>query len=280
MDSNFFALISRMRYIARWGLMRNALPENIQEHSHMVAVLAHALGVIRRDIFRKPCDVNALATAALYHDASEILTGDLPTPIKYHNAEIMSAYRAVEDLAVQKLLGMLPPELRATYAAVLDEDKDGDIYPLVKAADKLSAYIKCIEERKAGNNEFLSAEAQTRAALEASPLPEVHYFLEHFIPAFERNRDRKRPCRHHRRRDRPAGAVRRERAGHQPDGAAGVFHDDHARGRVAVHRAVCRPRPHARRGRHAARSADPRPAGGHLQCHAPHLRGHSHDQPQ
>ena len=113
MDSNFFALISRMRYIARWGLMRNALPENIQEHSHMVAVLAHALGVIRRDIFHQPCDVNALATAALYHDASEILTGDLPTPIKYHNAEIMSAYHAVEDLAVQKLLGMLPPELRA-----------------------------------------------------------------------------------------------------------------------------------------------------------------------
>ena len=107
MDSNFFALISRMRYIARWGLMRNALPENIQEHSHMVAVLAHALGVIRRDIFHQPCDVNALATAALYHDASEILTGDLPTPIKYHNAEIMSAYHAVEDLAVQKLLGML-----------------------------------------------------------------------------------------------------------------------------------------------------------------------------
>lgn len=189
MDSNFFALISRMRYIARWGLMRNALPENIQEHSHMVAVLAHALGVIRRDIFHQPCDVNALATAALYHDASEILTGDLPTPIKYHNAEIMSAYHAVEDLAVQKLLGMLPPELRETYADVLAEDKDGDIYPLVKAADKLSAYIKCIEERKAGNNEFLSAEAQTRAALEASPLPEVQYFLEHFIPAFERDLD-------------------------------------------------------------------------------------------
>ena len=149
----------------------------------------HALGVIRRDIFHQPCDVNALATAALYHDASEILTGDLPTPIKYHNAEIMSAYHAVEDLAVQKLLGMLPPELRETYADVLAEDKDGDIYPLVKAADKLSAYIKCIEERKAGNNEFLSAEAQTRAALEASPLPEVQYFLEHFIPAFERDLD-------------------------------------------------------------------------------------------
>ena len=117
----------------------------------MVAVLAHALGVIRRDIFHEPCDVNALATTALYHDASEILTGDLPTPIKYHNAEIMSAYHAVEDLAVQKLLGMLPPELRETYAGVLAEDKNGDIYPLVKAADKLSAYIKCVEELKAGN---------------------------------------------------------------------------------------------------------------------------------
>ena len=188
MDSNFFALISRMRYIARWGLMRNALPENIQEHSHMVAVLAHALGVIRRDIFHQPCDVNALATAALYHDASEILTGDLPTPIKYYNPEIKSAYKQIEAVSCEKLLA-LPPELRATYADVLAEDKDGDIYPLVKAADKLSAYIKCIEERKAGNNEFLSAEAQTRAALEASPLPEVQYFLEHFIPAFERDLD-------------------------------------------------------------------------------------------
>lgn len=189
MANHFYAYISRMRCVKRWALMRNTEEENIQEHSHMVAVLAHALGVIRRDIFRKPCDVNALATAALYHDASEILTGDLPTPIKYHNAEIMSAYHAVEDLAVQKLLGMLPPELRETYADVLSEDKDGDIYPLVKAADKLSAYIKCIEERKAGNNEFLSAEAQTRAALDASPLPEVQYFLQHFIPAFERDLD-------------------------------------------------------------------------------------------
>lgn len=189
MSEHFFAYISRMRYIARWSLMRNSDQENIQEHSHMVAVLAHGLAVIRNRRFGGHVDPGQVALAALYHDASEILTGDLPTPIKYHNAEIMSAYHAVEDLAVQKLLGMLPPELRATYAAVLDEDKDGDIYPLVKAADKLSAYIKCIEERKAGNNEFLSAEAQTRAALEASPLPEVHYFLEHFIPAFERDLD-------------------------------------------------------------------------------------------
>ena len=183
MDSNFFALISRMRYIARWGLMRNALPENIQEHSHMVAVLAHALGVIRRDIFRKPCDVNALAPAALYHDASEILTGDLPTPIKYHNAEIMSAYHAVEDLAVQKLLGMLPPELRPIYENIL-RPADAEVEELVKAADKLSAHIKCLEEQKAGNDEFRAAAHQTRQALEKMHLPEVDLFLRDFLPSF------------------------------------------------------------------------------------------------
>lgn len=188
-DYNFFALISRMRYISRWGLMRNSLPENIQEHSHMVAVIAHALGVIRRDIFGQPCDVNALSTAALYHDASEILTGDLPTPIKYHNREIMAAYHEVEHLAVRKLIDMLPPEMQNAYREALTENPDSELYPLVKAADKLSAYIKCIEERKAGNNEFLSAEQQTRAVLDASPLPEVAYFLQNFIPAFERNLD-------------------------------------------------------------------------------------------
>ena len=184
MDSNFFALISRMRYIARWGLMRNALPENIQEHSHMVAVLAHALGVIRRDIFRKPCDVNALATAALYHDASEILTGDLPTPIKYHNAEIMSAYHAVEDLAVQKLLGMLPPELRPIYEDIL-RPADAEVEELVKAADKLSAHIKCLEELKAGNEEFRQAARQTAEALESYDMPELRYFREHFLGSFQ-----------------------------------------------------------------------------------------------
>ena len=155
----------------------------------MVAVIAHALGVIRRDVYGLPCDPNEAAAAALYHDSAEILTGDLPTPIKYHSRKIRSAYRQVERLANEKLLATLPAELRATYADVLAEDKGGDIYPLVKAADKLSAYIKCIEERKAGNKEFLSAESQTRRILEESPLPEVRYFLEHFIPAFELDLD-------------------------------------------------------------------------------------------
>lgn len=182
MSDNFFAYISRMRYIERWSLMRNALPENIQEHSHMVAVIAHALGVIRRDVFHNDCDPNACAAAALYHDASEILTGDLPTPIKYYNPAIKNAYKQVEQIACQKLLATLPEELRGAFRPLMTGEEYQDI---VKAADKLSAYIKCIEERRAGNDEFLSAEQQSRAVLEQNPLPEVGYFMTHFIPAFE-----------------------------------------------------------------------------------------------
>ena len=189
MKENFFFFFSRMRYIGRWSLMRNSLPENIQEHSHMVAVLAHALGVIRRDIFHVPCNPDEAATVALYHDSSEILTGDLPTPIKYHSNEIRDAYKQVEELACHKLLDTLPKELRGAYEPLLNGETEERVHDLVKAADKLSAYIKCIEERKAGNNEFLSAEVQTRKILEESHMPEVDYFLEHFIPAFELNLD-------------------------------------------------------------------------------------------
>ena len=189
MDNNFFALISRMRYISRWGLMRNSLPENIQEHSHMVAVIAHALGVIRRDVYGIPCNPDQCASVALYHDASEILTGDLPTPIKYNNQEIMAAYHEIEDLASEQLLRMLPPELQSSFEPIMIGEAARELHPIVKAADKLSAYIKCIEERKAGNNEFLSAEKQTRESLLQSDLPEVKYFMENFIPAFEKTLD-------------------------------------------------------------------------------------------
>ena len=189
MKENFFAYISRMRYIGRWSLMRNSLAENIQEHSHMVAVLAHALGVIRRDIFHVPCNPDEAATVALFHDSSEILTGDLPTPIKYHSNEIRDAYKQVEELACHKLLDTLPKELRGAYEPLLTGETEERVHDLVKAADKLSAYIKCIEERKAGNNEFLSAEMQTRKILEESHMPEVDYFLEHFISGFELNLD-------------------------------------------------------------------------------------------
>ena len=185
MSYNFFAYLSRMRYIGRWSLMRNSLPENIQEHSHQVAVIAHALGVIRRDVLGIPCNPEEYAAVALYHDCSEILTGDLPTPIKYHSPEIMGAYRQVEALACEKLLATLPEALRGSFSPLLNGETQQKQHDLVKAADKLSAYLKCIEERKAGNNDFLSAEAQTRAALEQSPLPEVRYFLANFVPAFE-----------------------------------------------------------------------------------------------
>ena len=189
MSDNFFAYISRMRYIGRWSLMRNALPENIQEHSHMVAVLAHALGVIRRDVFGVPCEPEKAAAVALFHDASEILTGDLPTPIKYHSDQIHTAYEQVEALACHKLLDTLPEALRPGYEDLLMGQTHDGLYDLVKAADKLSAYLKCVEERKAGNKEFLSAEKQTLRWLEANPMPELRYFMEHFVPAFEKDLD-------------------------------------------------------------------------------------------
>ena len=150
----------------------------------MVAVIAHALAVIRRDVYGGEIDPGLAAAAALYHDAPEILTGDLPTPVKYYNPEIRDAYKRVEEISAQKLLSMLPEGLRPAYAPLLREDCGAEIQAVVKAADKLSAYIKCVEELKAGNAEFKQAEEQTRAILEQSTLPEVGYFMEHFMPAF------------------------------------------------------------------------------------------------
>ena len=182
--NHFFAYIGRMRFINRWALMRNSYTENIQEHSHQVAVLAHALAVIRNRCFGGCVDEGTVSVAALYHDAGEILTGDMPTPIKYYNPAIREAYRQVEQVAVDKLLGMLPDELRPTYSAALSPAAS-EIQQLVKAADKLSAYIKCLEELKAGNTEFRQAAEQTRYALEDMELPEVDYFMEHFLPSFK-----------------------------------------------------------------------------------------------
>ena len=183
MANHFYAYISRMRCVKRWALMRNTEEENIQEHSHMVAVLAHALALIRTRVFGLPTDANAVAVAALYHDATEILTGDMPTPIKYDNPAIRKAYKEVEAVAEEKLLHMLPEEFQPVYAPILTVT-DPETERLVKAADKLSAYIKCVEELKAGNSEFRDAAAQTRAALEGYGLPEVAYFLETFMPSF------------------------------------------------------------------------------------------------
>ncbi len=183
MTGSFFALISRMRNIRRWGLMRNSIEENIQEHSHMTAVLAHALALIRRDIYSQACSPEKAAAAALYHDASEIITGDMPTPVKYLNGKITGAYKEVEETAVMRLLELLPNELRLSYKETISPE-DPELKALIKAADKLSAYIKCVEELRAGNHEFASAEKQIRTVLDASPLPEVKYFMEHFMPSF------------------------------------------------------------------------------------------------
>ena len=179
----FFAYISRMKYIGRWGLMRNTVPENIQEHSHMVAVLAHALAVIRREEFGGTVDPGRVAAVALYHDAAEIFTGDLPTPVKYANSSIQTAYKAVEADAAGRLAAMLPQTLRPAFSALLEET-DPEVLALVKAADKLSAHLKCLEELKAGNREFQSAAQQTLEALKSYQLPELDYFLTHFLPAF------------------------------------------------------------------------------------------------
>lgn len=189
MANEFYALLGRMRYITRWGLMRNSFSENIQEHSHQVAVLAHALALIRRDILKLDGpDPDRCAVAALYHDASEILTGDLPTPIKYYSPTIRDAYKQVEHIAGEQLLDMLPSELRASYVDYIHES-DEEINPIVKAADKLSAYIKCVEEQKAGNKEFESAAMQTMTSMLAMHRPELEWFICHCLPAFGNNLD-------------------------------------------------------------------------------------------
>ncbi len=188
MKSHFFAYISRMRYIPRWALMRNSFSENVQEHSHMVAVLAHALALIRNEVFGGSIDAGQVTACALYHDATEIITGDMPTPIKYYNPEIKASYRKVESVAADKLISLLPHELRASYRPIL-RGEDKEIRRLVKAADKLSAHIKCLEEIKAGNMEFKRAAEQTRKALEEMKLPELDWFMEHCMDSFSMTLD-------------------------------------------------------------------------------------------
>jgi len=184
--SHFFAYLSRMKFIRRWGLMHNTYPENIQEHSLRVAMIAHALGVIKNRLLQGRVNPERIAVLALFHDASEVLTGDLPTPVKYFNPEIRTAYQAIETVANRKLLDMVPGELREDYRALLSgRDDEREHHALVKAADRLAAYIKCLEELAAGNHEFSKAEKALRASVEALALPEVRYFLDTFVPSFK-----------------------------------------------------------------------------------------------
>lgn len=183
MSSSFFAYIFRMRYIARWALMRNTRTENVEEHSYEVAVLAHALAVVGQEVFHKDVNPDRVATAALFHDAPEIITGDLPTPIKYFNPAIKSAYDQVEAVAQDKLLGMLPAQLTEAYTPLVRVE-DPQVRRYIKAADKLAAWLKCLEERKAGNREFVQAEEETLHALKNMNMDEVTWFLEHMGEAF------------------------------------------------------------------------------------------------
>lgn len=183
---HFFAMLSRMKYINRWGLMRNTRHENLSEHSLETAIVAHALAIIGNTKFGRKADPERAAALALLHDAGEIITGDLPTPVKYYSPDIRAAYGEVESMAVERLVSMLPPELRPAYRELmtLSAPEDQELLPLVKAADRISAVIKCMEERLSGNQDFREAEESTWRALKEMNLPEAEYFMREFLPSY------------------------------------------------------------------------------------------------
>lgn len=182
--NHFFAYLFRMKNIKRWGLMRSLRDEDLEQHSLEVAVLAHALALIRRDVLGVDCNPEHVMAVALYHDASEILTGDMPTPVKYMASSFTGAYKQIERRANDKLLSFLPDNLRPEYEKLFDHEADEETYRLVKAADRLSAYIKCLDELSAGNNEFSLAAKQTMKSIDDMAMPEVEYFKENFLPSF------------------------------------------------------------------------------------------------
>ncbi len=184
-NSHFFAFLSRMKFIQRWGLMRNVRAENIQEHSLQVAMIAHGLAIIRNRLFAGELDPERVMTLAVFHEVGEVITGDLASPIKYFNPEIKRAYGEIEEVACRKLCGMIPAELQRDYRPLLfREEADVENWKLVKAADKICAYVKCLEELKAGNQEFSKAKKAVEKEIERMELPEVRYFMERFVPSF------------------------------------------------------------------------------------------------
>ena len=188
MSYAFFAYLSRLKLIRRWSLMRNTQPENDAEHSLQVAMIAHAIAVIGRDRYGRKTDPEHVLTLAVYHDATEVMTGDLPTPVKYHNDELRSAYHRLEDVSADRLLALLPDDLQPAFSPCLKQEAGYD-RDVVKAADRISAYIKCLEEKCAGNREFDYAAENVRMSLEKISLPEVRDFLRDFLPAYEMTLD-------------------------------------------------------------------------------------------
>lgn len=184
-QSKFFAVISRMKYINRWALMRNTITENISEHSLEVAFIAHVLALLRNKRFGGNVSPERCALLAMYHDTTEIITGDLPTPIKYYSREIRGAYDEIEQKAKNTLISYLPDDLKEDFEPLFCKtDEEAELWELVKAADKLSALIKCLEERQMGNNDFLSAEKSTLESIKSMNIPEAQVFLDEFIPAY------------------------------------------------------------------------------------------------
>ena len=184
MGYDFYAYLDRMKYIKRWQLMRSTREENIMEHSQSVAVLAHALATIHNEIYGGSADVSKTVLYALYHETSEVMTGDLPTPIKYYNRNISGAYKQLERSACEKLTEMLPAKLKSSISPYVLADEESVEYRLVKAADRLSAYIKCLEELRSGNSEFAKAKKSIEEDLHTRRMPEIEYFFENFIPSF------------------------------------------------------------------------------------------------
>ena len=187
---HFFAFLSRMKYINRWGLMRNTYTENIQEHSLQVAIIAHGLAVIRNTYFNGEINPERVAILAMFHDCNEIITGDMPTPIKYYNPQISKIYKDIEDISKEKIISMLPEEMSDEYYSLFFKNPDDvECWKLVKAADRISAYIKCIEEVKAGNSEFKKASESILQSIREIELEEVTYFMDKFMPSFNLSLD-------------------------------------------------------------------------------------------
>ena len=188
MKHHFFAYVSRLRYIRRWGLMRSVMPENDAEHSLQVAMIAHAIAIMGRDRYGRQVDPEHVLALGVYHDVSEVITGDMPTPVKYQTDELRRSYTDVERMANERLLSMLPEGLRPAYAPYLSVPADEE-RQILKAADSISAYLKCLEEKRAGNREFDAAGESIKAALKQIKLPEVQDFIREFVPSFELSLD-------------------------------------------------------------------------------------------
>ena len=188
MNHHFFAYVSRLRYIRRWGLMRSVMPENDAEHSLQVAMIAHAIAIMGRDRYGRQVEPEHVLALGVYHDVSEVITGDMPTPVKYQTDELRRSYKDVERMANERLLSMLPEGLRPAYAPYLSVPADEE-RQILKAADSISAYLKCLEEKRAGNREFDAAGESIKAALDQIGLPEVQDFIREFVPSFELSLD-------------------------------------------------------------------------------------------